>query len=460
MSKWQKVRLKEVLKHRKGTILISDNAEYKLCRVQLHRRGVLLRGKQFGYEIKTKKQQVCRTGDLVVAEMDAKFGGYGFIPKELEGAIVSSHYYLYELDRNKIAQGYFQTLINTDYIQNQIEAKGSTNYSSIRAWEFLEYEIPLPDLDQQTRISEQFFKYLSFKDSLNSEHEKQSGYLIRLRQAILQEAIEGKLTVDWRIENPVHKGDPNTAAAALLQKIKAEKQKLIAEGKIKKEKPLAPIKPEEMPFGLPEGWVWCRIDYLVPSLHRDLRTGPFGSSLHKSDHRQSGVPVLGIESIGKNGVYTGINKIYVDEKKAADLSSFEVKNGDIIISRSGTVGELCRLPDEFEYGLISTNLMKISLNKTIILPTFFCLLFKGAKSIEQQLFTLCSGTSRLFLTQSILSKLSFPLPPLAEQTAIVNRVDRLLAMVDELEKQVSERKVQAEELMQVVLREAFEGKSG
>ncbi|BBO16314.1 conserved hypothetical protein [Candidatus Brocadia pituitae] len=84
------VKLAEVLRHRKGNILINNDKEYSLCRVQLHRRGVVLREKKMGSQIKTKKQQVCRAGDLVVAEMDAKFGGYGFIPDYLDGAIVSS----------------------------------------------------------------------------------------------------------------------------------------------------------------------------------------------------------------------------------------------------------------------------------------------------------------------------------------------------------------------------------
>jgi type I restriction enzyme S subunit len=167
VSEWQKVKLNDVLKHRKGSIKIDDNTEYKLCRVQVRRRGVLLRGKQFGHEIKTKKQQVCQSGDLIVAEMDAKFGGYGFIPDELNGAIVSSHYYLYELDKDKISQDYFQTLISTDYIQNQIEAKGSTNYSSIRAKEFLEYEIPLASKELQAEISKRFLTFSSFNVNLN-----------------------------------------------------------------------------------------------------------------------------------------------------------------------------------------------------------------------------------------------------------------------------------------------------
>ena len=96
-----------------------------------------------------------------------------------------------------------------------------------------------------------------------SEISNQQTYLTKLRQAILQEAIEGKLTAGWRVKNPVEKGNPNTDAAALLETIKTEKQKLIAEGKIKKEKPLTPINPDDVPFCLPDGWVWVRLGEVI-----------------------------------------------------------------------------------------------------------------------------------------------------------------------------------------------------
>lgn len=259
MGEWRTVKLKEIIRQRKGSTQIDEATEYKLCRVQLHRRGIVLRQKQHGYEIKTKKQQICRAGDLIVAEMDAKYGGYGFIPKELEGAIVSSHYYLYELDKSKITQGYLETLISTNYIQDQIEAKGSTNYSSIRAWEFLEYEIPLPTLQRQNEISNKFLAGSGYCAKLQTEYVQQSTYLTQLRQTILQDAIEGKLTAHWRAQHPVQPGNPEFDAVTLLEQIKAEKQKLIAAKKIAKENSLPPIRKEEMPFDLPEGWVWCRL---------------------------------------------------------------------------------------------------------------------------------------------------------------------------------------------------------
>ncbi|MCB9935909.1 MAG: hypothetical protein H6840_09470 [Planctomycetes bacterium] len=92
MSKqWQKVKLGDVVTHRKEFVTIDDLTEYKRCRVQLHAKGVVLRDTVPGMGIKTKKQQVCQAGELLVAEIDAKHGGYGIVPDDLHGAIVSSH---------------------------------------------------------------------------------------------------------------------------------------------------------------------------------------------------------------------------------------------------------------------------------------------------------------------------------------------------------------------------------
>ncbi|MFA7402699.1 MAG: restriction endonuclease subunit S [Pelobacteraceae bacterium] len=332
--------------------------------------------------------------------------------------------------------------------------KGAANVS-LSMKEIASVEIPVPPLDEQQSLIDLIFHIEDEHRELLSETNRQGTLLKQLRQAVLQDAVEGKLTTEWRKQHPVVKGDPQYDAVALLAQIKAEKMRLVKAGKIRLEKPLPPIDDNAKTLELPAGWVWCKIDELVRSLKDDIRTGPFGTSLQKQEHKKAGIPVWGIESIDKKGAFTGKNKIFVTVEKAAELKSFAVAAKDIIISRSGTVGELCRLPDDVIFGLISTNLMKISLDRTVVSPDYFCLLFKGTKSIDVQLEVLCFGTTRLFLTQSILTQLLFPLPTLGEQQAIVARVECLMATIDELENQRVETQNFASLLMQAVLREAF-----
>ena len=99
---WQKVPLEQVITHRKEFIEIDDLQEYKRCRVQLHAKGVVLRDIITGALIKIKKQQICREGEFLVAEIDAKVGGYGIMPEDLKGAIVSSHYFLFTVDETQL----------------------------------------------------------------------------------------------------------------------------------------------------------------------------------------------------------------------------------------------------------------------------------------------------------------------------------------------------------------------
>lgn len=149
---WPRVRLGEVLRHRKEFITIDDIETYRRPRVQLHAQGIVLRDEVPGSLIKTKKQQVCRSGELLVAEIDAKVGGFGIVPEALDGAVVSSHYFLFELDATKLGLSFLDYFIHTHAFRDQVEAQGSTNYAAIRPAHVLGYEIPLPPLAEQRRI--------------------------------------------------------------------------------------------------------------------------------------------------------------------------------------------------------------------------------------------------------------------------------------------------------------------
>lgn len=153
MSKsWPFVALGEVLTHRKEFIQINDLETYKRCRVQLHAQGIVLRDSVAGVEIKTKKQQVCQAGDFLVAEIDAKVGGFGIVPDELDKAIVSSHYFLFGINDAKLDRRFLDFYSKTLAFREQVAAQGSTNYAAIRPINVLGYTIPLPPLAEQQRI--------------------------------------------------------------------------------------------------------------------------------------------------------------------------------------------------------------------------------------------------------------------------------------------------------------------
>ncbi|MEG4206313.1 restriction endonuclease subunit S [Microcoleus sp. Pol7_A1] len=284
--------------------------------------------------------------------------------------------------------------------------------------------------------------------SIIIENEKQSDIISQLKQAILQEAISGQLTAEWRKQNPIQKGNPDTDAAALLAKIKAEKQQLIADGKLKKEKPIPEVSPDEIPFSLPDSWVWCRLGDICET----LSTGPFGMMLHKSDYEDNGIPVVNPTNIVK-GVIFAESKMLVSEKTVQRLSQYKLHQGDIVIARRGNL-EKCAVVQNDQHGwLCGTGSFFMRL--IIIYNDFFVMAYCSKKS-QAYLLKDSIGQTMNNLNQKLLIKMLIPLPPLAEQKAIVEKVDYLMKIIDQLEAQIKHRKQLAEDLMQTVLREAFE----
>jgi type I restriction enzyme S subunit len=150
----QSVPMEAFLTHRKEFFKIDDTAEYKRVTAKLHGQGIVPRDQISGSQLRTKKQQRVRDRDLLVAEIDAKVGGVGLVPPTLDGAIVSSHYYLYEVDASVCLPGYLDYYIRSGAVERQFQqfVQGSTNYASIRAHHALALEIPLPPVSEQRRI--------------------------------------------------------------------------------------------------------------------------------------------------------------------------------------------------------------------------------------------------------------------------------------------------------------------
>lgn len=184
MKQFPVVALGDALRQRKEFITIDDTQQYKRCRVQLHARGVVLRDLVSGSDIKTKKQQVCRASEFLVAEIDAKVGGFGLVPDELDGAVVSSHYFLFEIDHTVLEPRYLDHYCRTERFRAQVEAQGSTNYAAIRPADVLAYTLPLPPVREQQAIvarldalAEKTRKVEAHLDAV----ERDAGHLLALR---------------------------------------------------------------------------------------------------------------------------------------------------------------------------------------------------------------------------------------------------------------------------------------
>jgi len=415
--KWKTRPVGEALRHRKGSITIDDTTSYKLCRVQLHRRGVVLRQHLHGAEINTKKQQVCKAGDFLVAEMDAKVGGYGFVPPELDGAIVSSHYYLFELDASKLHPAFLEVISQAQILQQQIVAKGSTNYSSIRPDSVLAWQIPLPDMEVQKRVARNFETIQAKLASVGKEITHQETLLAKLKQAILQEAIAGKLTADWRAAHP-----DVEPASQLLHRLQAERARLIATKKLRPEKPLPKITPAEIPFEIPQGWEWCRLGNII--------NFSSGDGLTAAQMAGGDVPVFGGNGI--NGYHDKAN----------------IKVETVVVGRVGAnCGAVHKTPAR---AWVTDNAFITTFSEDCLTMDFLVLLLRFL-----DLNHLSYDGSQPVISGKRVYPLPTPLPPLAEQAAIVARVEALMAHCRALAAEIAHTRTHAAHLLQAVLKEAF-----
>jgi len=292
------------------------------------------------------------------------------------------------------------------------------------------------------------FDYLSCLQNLECENKKQANIVSQLKQAILQEAIAGQLTAEWRTQNPMQKGNPDTDAAALLAKIKTEKQQLIAEGKLKKEKPLPEISPDEIPFSLPDSWVWCRLGDICDFITK-------GTTPSSTEFKEGGeIPYLKVYNIVNQKVNFHYRSQFIERNVHERLSRSKVYPNDVIMNIVGPpLGKIAIVPDDFEEWNINQALAIFRCIEKSVNQYIYIFLNEG-KAIKNIQTLGVVGQDNISLAQC--RDMVIPLPPLAEQKAIVEKVDRLMETIDQLEQQIKHRKQLAEDLMQTVLREAFE----
>jgi type I restriction enzyme S subunit len=451
MSEWQKVKVGDLLKRSKITIDIEDSEIYSRVTIRGKHKGISLRDEEIGKKIGTKKQFVLKAGQFLMSKIDARYGAFGIAGTDVDDAIITGNFWAYDINKKLTTVEWINNYTNSPAFYDLCEraSSGITHRKYLDEKAFLNHELFIPVVEKQHEILDSLNKRKECANNVTHEINTQQTYLTQLRQAILQEAIEGKLTADWRVKNPVQKGNPDHDAQALLETIKAEKQKLIADGKLKKEKPLAPINPDDVPFALPDGWVWVRLGEVA----EELSTGPFGSTLHKSDYIPNGIPLINPTNI-VNGSITANENVTISETTKSRLEKYVLKTGDFVIARRGDLSK-CGIVQEHQNGWIcgtgSFFMRILSINKI-----FFQRAYTSTSS-QKYLLKDSIGQTMDNLNQSLLSKLPLALPPLAEQNAIVERVDRLLESVNALELQVQERKSYAQQLMQAVLKEAFAG---
>ena len=301
----------------------------------------------------------------------------------------------------------------------QDEAVRISQGENIKGYEelFSEIEKTLTEYDKTQQVENLLSDQLTQLENLN--------------QAILQEAVQGKLVPQDPKDEP---------ASELLKRIKSEKVK-----SGKKEKPLPPIKPEEIPFEIPENWVWCRLGDVCEKIH-------YGFNASAKPNNE-GVRLLRITDIQNNSV--DWETVPGCEYTVSDLENYILKENDIVIARTGgTIGKTFLVKDIPLQSLFASYLIR-AIPSNSILPEY-AKFFMECPIYWKQLYDAAGGAAQPNVNGTSLSNLLFPLPQLSEQKRIVAEIEKQLAKTKQLKEHIIANQQATEQLLKALLHQAFE----
>jgi len=340
---------------------------------------------------------------------------------------------------DKLSLPFYQFVFNG--LKEDLVKKCATGTAkqAINQQNFSSYRIPCFEPDEQSRMALRLKTAFASQESLEIEISHQETLLAKLKQAILQEAIAGKLTADWRAAHP-----DVEPARQLLHRIQAERARLIAAKKLRPEKPLPKITPAEIPFEIPQGWEWCRLGELCTKV-----TDGFHNTPPKVGE---GFPYIAATHVKSDGIdFT--NAYLVEEKFHRELyAKTEPQRGEILVVNIGAGSGCPAIIDvDFEFSFKNTAILKFNQE---LLSNFY--LFHYLRHVQRENYEMLTrGANQPFLSLKVIKEFVIPLPPLAEQAAIVARVEALMEHCRVLTAEIAHTRTHAAHLLQAVLKEAF-----
>lgn len=341
----------------------------------------------------------------------------------------------------------------------------STTIAILNKGKWEEICIPVPPLAEQHRIVAKVDELMALCDQLESEHnngteahEKLVSHLLgtltqsqstedfsanwqriaahfdtlftteasinALKQTLLQLAVMGKIVPQDPSDEP---------ASELLKRIQAEKTKLIAEGKIKKEKPLPPITDAERPFDLPSGWQWKRLDELTILITKG--SSPKWQGVSYTENPDD-VMFVTSENVGSYALILDAPK-YV-EKKFNEIEPRSIlRKGDFLMNIVGASIGRTAIYDRDDLANINQAVCLIRVLASNM-QSMFLLSFFNSETCLEYMFDKQVDNARPNLSMGNISKFLIPVPPLAEQHRIVAKVDELMALCDQLKSRLTE----------------------
>ena len=442
MNNWQKVKIGDFLFERKGRYKPDDEQIENLPRIEK----IDFSGNfHIGNKDSKTDMILIKDGDLVISGINVAKGAMGIYSGEDVTATI--HYSSYTFDSNKINVEYFKRFLkSSEFIELLNEQVKGGIKTEIKPKHILPLEIQLPDINTQAQIVQHFENVEDDIADVTQEVLKQQSLLKQLKQTILQEAIEGKLTAKWRAKNP----DIGTAKE-LLEQIKTEKEKLVKEKKIKQGKKQIANEIEDLDIEIPDSWLLIDLDditqYITDGTHQTPR------------YVENGRMFLSAQNVKPFKFMPEIYRCVSEEDYQKYIANRQTEKGDLLLGRVGAgIGETAVVDQDLEFAIyVSLGLVKTF--KQFTNPEYLATVFNSPYGVRYAKGNISSGGgSAGNFNLGRIRSFPIPFPPLEEQKEIVATIEKLFTICDELESEINQNKVTVQTIMATVLKEAFETK--
>ncbi len=313
------------------------------------------------------------------------------------------------------------------------------------------YPFPLPPLPEQQRIVAAIEAQFSRLDAAVAALKRAQTRLKRYRAAVLKAAVEGELTAEWRGAHPTlyMQAEARPERPCMIEEpAKQRAGRLWGAG-------VVPELSDEERRRLPTRWKWVKVRDLGPVSPDVVQVGPM--SMRSQDFASAGIPVLNVGCVQWDR-FDESKLNFLPDDKARAFQRYVIREGDVLFTRSGTVGRCAVATHRQDGWLMTFHLLRVRTSPATCLPHYLRHVLEGAGHIRRQTREASIGTTRAGFNTNLLADLDVPLPSLAEQEQIVAEVEQRLSVVAHLEGQVEAALKQAERLRQSILQQAFSGK--
>lgn len=332
-----------------------------------------------------------RTGDILVS-LTGNVGRIGVLSESMLPAALNQRVCCLRVDNTVINRKYlYYYLRRHQFMKDCVQASKGVAQLNLSTKWLADYSIPVPEMEKQKQIVTRIEELFSELDNGVETLRKTKQQLAVYRQAVLKESF-------------------NTESATTVE---------------------------------------------VSEIVDDIRIGPFGTMLHKSDYMAGGIPVINPQHIKNNTIIAGVN-VTVSTQKAEELNAYKLKNNDIIMGRRGEMGRCAAVTQAEDGWLCGTGSILFRLK-----PEFdagFYAQILSSPVVVHYLEENATGTTMKNLNEEIVRHIPIPYITREQQIAISKKIDAALSICDNIEKTVVSSLQQAETMRQSILKQAFEGR--